>query len=296
MAARNNPGIGSTDISAILGLHPNRTAYDVWCDKHGLLDAVVEETNNRMRAGKRLEKVIAEWYGDETGQEVTWLDQTVQHPTRQWQTGTPDAIVRKASTGVDAKNVAVDQSRKWGQPGTAEVPDHIQIQCHWFLSLFDWARWDVALLLGGCDFRIYHIDRDEDLEATLLEAAERFWTDHILNKTPPPIDGSASARRYLLQRFPKQEDVLRPATDEEIELVYRIRDLKKQESALCNECSALENRLKELIGNSEGILVDRSKITWKWQKGSTYTVSREPTRVLRGFDHLGIAEGGREAA
>ena len=245
-------GVGGSDIAALVGLDPRRDAFAVYADKLGLVER--EEPTARMRMGKRLERVIAEAYGEETGQVIVWSDLTLCHPERTWQVYTVDAYVEIPAIGVlDAKNVSFDQSPLWGDAGTDQVPDWIACQCQWYCSGTGLPWCDVAALFGGYDLRIYRVNRDADIEETLLEVAERFWNQNVLKQVAPPIGHSDVANRYLRQRFPKNVSNIREATPDEINLML----LYKQARAVFTEAQArkieAENAVKEAIGSSDGL-------------------------------------------
>jgi len=53
---------------------------------------------------------------------------------------------------------------------------------------------DLAVLFGNCDFRIYHIERDLELETLLLEKAHQFWNDYVLSNIAPPAQTIADCQ------------------------------------------------------------------------------------------------------
>ena len=60
---------------------------------------------------------------------------------------------------------------------------------------------DVAVLLGGADFRVYHLHRDRTLEERLVELALQFHRDYVATDREPPPDGSDSMREYIASRY-----------------------------------------------------------------------------------------------
>ena len=60
--------IGGSDLGAIAGLNPYRTALDVYLDKTS--DDITEETSPAMRWGNFLEDVVAKAYSEDTGYDV----------------------------------------------------------------------------------------------------------------------------------------------------------------------------------------------------------------------------------
>lgn len=270
--AIRSQGIGGSEIAAIVGLDPRRDKFAVYAEKLGLVERA--EPSARMKWGKRLERVIAEAYGEETAQDVRWYDETIAREDRGWQVMTPDAFVWGPTNingvprmnpigGVDAKNISFDQAGLWGDSGTDIVPDHIALQCQWYMSASSLPWWDIAALFGGHDLRVYRLHFDSEIEAVLLGEAEEFWTKHVLAENPPPIGSSATAAEYLRQRFPKNREALRVATEHEAGLVARLKVAKDECFRVEAERVSLENEIKLAIGDADGLECALGKVTWR---------------------------------
>jgi predicted phage-related endonuclease len=273
-------GIGGSQIAALCGLDPRRDAFAVYAEVLRLVEP--EEPTPRMRMGKRLEKVIAEAYGEETGQCIVWHDHTAQHETRRWQVYTVDAFVYPAESiantnigpvGIlDSKNVALDQFPLWGEPGTDQVPDHIGLQAQWYCSGTGLPWCDIAALFGGNDLRIFRVTHDPEIEATLLEVAERFWHDNVLAEVPPPIGHSDTAARYLKQKFPRNVEHVREATPDEVMLLSRLKQEREVLAEAKARTAAVSNEVRETIGAADGIKDPvLGKVTWKRTKDTRGT-------------------------
>jgi predicted phage-related endonuclease len=265
-------GIGGSEIAAILGIDPRRDAFSVWADKLGMVGR--SAATGRMRWGKRIEQVIAEAYAEETHQPVVWFDETLHHPERTWQVYTPDAFVgidglyAPWAGGLDAKNVALDQINNWGEPGTDAVPEPIFCQCQWYCSGSELPWWDVAGLFGGNDLRIFRVNRDTEIEGALLEEGERFWRDHVLARVPPEPGSTPATVEALRQMFPRQTKDLRFATAEEAALLAELKQANERWDEANARCLTVENRLKYAIGESEGLIHQGWKLTWRKENDS----------------------------
>ena len=273
-------GIGGSDVAAVLGLDPRRSPFDVFLEKRG--EAPPFQQNNRTRWGTRLQKAIADGYAEETGRQVKWLDVGMRHPDREFHTGHPDAICipRAENRAVEVKNAGGDQLHRWGTRGTDDVPERAFFQGLWYMPLLQVTRIDYAVLFGGNDLGVYTQERDEELEATVIERVEKFWRDHVLAGVPPPISATETARDYLRSKFPRHVEEIRPATDEEAAnalLLRGVRNVVARQSKLEEE---LENRLKLSIGDAAGIEGEFGRITWKASKNATKT---EWELIARGF-------------
>jgi hypothetical protein len=129
----------------------------------------------------------------------------------------------------------------------------------------------VAALFGLDEFRSFRIHRDSEIEAMLLEGGEKFWRNHVLARVAPPIGISEAATDYLKQRFPRQVEMLRPATEEEEALVADYDQAHDIAETAEDRKKAAANALKEAIGEAEGLMSRIGKVTWKKDADSVGT-------------------------
>jgi putative phage-type endonuclease len=274
-------GIGGSDVAAILGMHPHKDAMAVFCEKTGLYKADLSN-NPRVQWGKRLERIIAEAYAEVSGRAVEWCDTTFRHPQRNFQLFTCDGLIPGNRRGLEVKTAGVDQAHAWGETGTDQVPEHYALQCHWYLSATDYEAWDIAVLIGGNDLRIFTIERDRELEQSLLVSADSWWTAHIEHRVPPAIDGGEGSSEYLKAKFPRNRAALREATEDEIALLTEYRatliDLDRAEQ----HRDKLQNFVKMRIAEAEGLKWDGGKVTWR------RTEDRSVTDWELVANHLGV--------
>jgi putative phage-type endonuclease len=273
-------GVGGSDVAAILGLDPKRSPFDVWLEKRGDAPAFVQ--NNRTRWGTRLQKAIADGYGEETGRQVRWLDTGMRHPERGFHTGHPDAICipHQEDRALEVKNAGADQLHRWGPRGTDEVPERAYFQGLWYMPLLQVTRIDFAVLFGGNDLGIYTVARDEDLEGTVIERVEKFWRDHVLANAPPEISATNTAKEYLRSRFPRHLEPLRLATEDEMLIAKMYHAANVNAERMEKRAEDLKMRLKLSIGEAAGLQGDGWQITYKASKNVTKT---EWESIARGF-------------
>lgn len=259
-------GVGSSDIAAIVGASPYAGPIDVWLSKTGRGAAGIE--TRPMRLGTKLEPIILSEFVEETGHEARLNRRLFVHATQPLVRATPDAFLLDGPAGVELKAPGLRMSGHWGRSWSDEYPEDYLAQVAWQMAATDRDEWFLAALLGGQDFRVFHIRRDRDLEAGLIEAAERFWRDYVVPDVCPPLDASEAARRYVESRFPAPIKQLRPATDEEIVLVSELAEIRSNIIALEDAEAAAITRLCERIGDAEGIQIKgQAKVSWKTRRG-----------------------------
>lgn len=255
-------GLGSSEVAAVCGLNPWRSAHDVWLLKRGLADDASEE-NVRTRMGLRVEAAIAEEYQLDTGAELAhWGTITGPEP---WMLATPDRSVFGARRLVEIKNVGWRSAFHWGSDDDA-IPDYYRPQVEWQMLVCDVDETDVAAWLGGSEFRIYRIKRNRALGDAIANVCRRFWFDNVLGNVPPAVDGSDGARRMLAKLYPANTKPMLVATAEANEIAERLVAAKADLSTVEEKKSYLENRLREAIGDADGMLGPDWKATHRADK------------------------------
>lgn len=95
------------------------------------------------------------------------------------------------------------------------------------------------------------------------DIAARFWRDHIERKVPPPADGSDSARDALSRLYPHDRRPLLTAAGEQVYLLENYRAARRQRDSAQVRLDAMENRVRELIGDAAGIEWPGGRILWR---------------------------------
>lgn len=263
-------GIGGSDIGAILGLSPWRSPIDVWRSK---VEGWQPDDSPALRRGRILEPAVCEFYRLEEGPSELLSVGTMRHPEHQLMLATPDRIA--VFQGGERRLLEVKTSRLgvqgWGEPGTDDIPSCYLAQVEWTLEVVGLDEADVAVLLGGDDFRVYRVRRNDEMVRIMRERAETFWMLYVQPKTPPPADASEGCEKWLKEHFPAERAPLRDATPEERRLVAALREVEGQAERLNTQVNELRNCLRASIGEAEGIEAQSFRVTWRKAKDSRRT-------------------------
>lgn len=256
--------IGASEIAMVLGLHPSKTALNLYAEK---VLGVRDEGTRFSRWGSKLEAVVAEAYMEETGIELVADQQTHVHPVHTCIGATPDYRQVGRSKLVECKTGDRFTADKWGEPGTDEVPQHYAAQAVQQMAVCDVDEIDIAVLLGGNDFRIYRLLRDRDVEAEVLARGVAFYTDHIVAQVPPPaVDGEA-ANEFVRLLYPRNaSEVMRQASTEEADSIKDLLVARQELKDAENAVALLESEIKGYIGEAAGLLCPFGTVTWKSAK------------------------------
>jgi putative phage-type endonuclease len=250
LAARRS-GIGGSDAAAVLGLSRWRSPLDVYLDKTG--EGGDTEDAPAMYWGRRLERVILEAYVEQTGLAVdapVGVYRMLRSSERPWQLYSPDGMA--SDRLIEIKTARTSEG--WGEPGTDEVPDDYAIQVQHGMAVTGLQRCDVAVLIGGSDFRVYTVERDDALIAHLIAAEAAFWA-RVERRDPPPPRTYAEATRMWGRSSPPRAPVY--ATDE-AEAAHRELVAVREQMATLTEreealraviCAELADKGDTLIGS-----------------------------------------------
>ena len=263
-------GITATDIRTLAGCYSyGRTAHDVWAAKVLGHDDFADTEATEL--GNALEPIVIPRLARKVGMHVLPVDPellTSAHPDHPTHIATPDALLaptrlHDVEATAQVKCVGLHDARDWGEAandvGDSEaIPEHVLVQDVWEAYVRRVALSFVGLFLGT-EIRAYRIVRTSaigELEEALIEVADRFWTDHVLTKTPPPVDGSEGAKRMVAARWPRNNGVVIPASREaeaEARAYFEARALKKQ----AEEAMALASqRLRMEVADGDGLKGD----------------------------------------
>jgi len=250
--------ITGTDIAAIVGLSRYSSPMSVFMDKVGLSEPFAD--NEPMRWGRTLEPVIAERYATDNGVEL----RKGEFISCGIFGGTPDYLAPERL--VEIKTAGYFAGRHWGEPGTDQVPEAYLCQVQWYLNLVDQEMADIAVLIGGQDYRTYTVVRNKTLIELLTASAETFWENHVVLQVPPAIDATDGSEAYLKAFFPRSRGNMLDATENTIALIHNLRRVKETAAKIDAEKRFLENQIKELIGDNDGIVGSDFKATWRSTK------------------------------
>lgn len=305
---RPNPRrIGGSDMAAILGVHPRKTAFDVWLR---IVEGVEMQAPTRaMAMGKAFERTIATEWARQREVLFDWLGTTIDIEDRPWQRISPDGKIRGYAHPVigpritcapvppqglrlvgDVKRYRWDRDNL-GEPGTDQIGPYELVQVTTYVEALRHIgdEIDGGLLvvhdLFDDEFHDFPVPFSTELGELIVSDAEKFWRDHVMSKKAPPISGSYTAMKWLERRFPKEDKKkIREASAEELALALRMRDLMREHKRSEAELDVIKNRLRELMGDAAKIHGDWGSISWTTTKAHERpAVSIKEGRTLRPY-------------
>lgn len=256
-------GIGGSDIAKIVGQSRWGGAMDVFLEKIGQSAPLVE--TEAMHWGITLEDAVAKEYAHRTGRKVRRSNQTIRHEDFDWRMAHIDrkvvTLASEPTRGLECKTAGSFASADFGEPGTDQVPPDYALQCMWYLGVTGWDVWDLAVLIGGNTFRIYTIQRDDELIELLWTAADSFWENNVLAKEPPAVDGSESTKRYLEGKHTDPEDEI-PMSDELYGFALHYENLSRTIKDAGVARDLVGNKIRDALNGKGKARRDNAKVAW----------------------------------
>lgn len=253
-------GIGGSDVAAILGLSKWKTPLDVFNDKTGESAPEEQEDNASMEWGRRLEPVIRDKYAEATGFKVAKPDLMLVSDEHPFMIADVDGI---AEDGRILECKTARTARDWGEEGMDEIPEYYQTQVQHYMAVTGAAACDVAVLIGGSDFRIYTVKRDQELIDILIKEESKFWNEHVV----PGIAPSPMTLAETESAYPASNGQSREASPEiESDLSDLVRAEREMNEAK-SRVSELRAKVQAFMGENEKLLLNGTAVaTWKSSK------------------------------
>lgn len=263
--------IGGSDIGCILGLSPYKTPLDIFLDK--TTDVIDESMSEAAYWGIMFENSVALEYSKRTGLKVEKPAGLIRHPEHKFLAANIDrwAIDEHADNKIfvlECKTAGIHKSKEWGEEGTNEIPQLYLCQVAYYAAICDVPRIDIAVLIGGQDFRIYTYLKDREFEDKLIRGACAFWHNYVLKGIAP----NASNLEDITTLYPKSNG-LAIKVDEQIAVdIEELKSIKAQEKALIMSKAILETKIKNRIGENEILVNEVGEVLASWKSGQARKV------------------------
>lgn len=286
--ALRKTGIGGSDIAAICGHNKYKGAYDIWLQKTGLATEEQEQSQSAY-FGSLLEETVAKEFQKRTGMKVQRINGTIIDGIRianvdrfivnpaisrnvRWFNG---AVT--TDTLLECKTAGAYTAGRWGESQEnlilkglpcppAQMPLEYLCQVQWYLGITGCQTAYLAVLIGGQDFRIYRIERDQDAIDWLFEKADRFWVANVMAEQPPEPTNAAEADTI----WNKDNGSTIEADNATAAAYGDLISLKAQKRQIEDQIEEKETILKLHMRDNQVLTINGDKAaTWKTGERST---------------------------
>lgn len=255
-------GLGGSDITAILGLSEYKTPYAVWEEK---VLGVIPPENEFMKAGKKLEHVVAEYYEEATGETTTKPEENKIYCLNDNPIicGTPDRLLDEAVLELKTTQHFITADN---------FPTEWLLQGQWYAGILNKNYCINAWLTRGAFFDYRKTEFDKELFETLIESGTDWWNKYVVKNIKPEPVNSQDIIRMFKDKLTGNSVVLKSELLPELET---LRELKNQKKQIEEKEKNLEENIKMIMRDNE-YLVDsdnRTLATWKQNAKGTRTFS-----------------------
>lgn len=259
-------GLGSSDAAVAVGLSPYKCPLSLWLEKTGRKEPDNISQKEAVLWGIELEPLLAQVYAKRTGFKVRRVNAVLQHPEHLFMLANLDREIVGHPDGpgiLEIKTASYHSAPQWEEG----VPVAYQCQVLHQLAVTGHAWAEVAVLIGGQDFRIYRIERDEEKIRDLTEREAQFWHQVTHDQQPEP-DGSEDAGSALAWLFPRDDGETVDLSDspEFNQLFGELLHLREHKEEVELRESQIKQRLQATLGEATAGLFADGKITWKRSK------------------------------
>lgn len=253
-------GLTGSDVAAVLGLHPYKSALEVYAEKIGL---DVDDGGRASEAalwGQLFEPVILDEYARRTGRRVVHSGELLQSHERAWFLVTPDALQPEGPNmppwavghGL-AECKTTGQGEKWFE----EIPAHVQVQTQ-HQMLVSGVLWLTIPWLPFPERELQWVDvaPHREFQAMLRDKCDEFW-GRVLQRRPPDPDGSDSARRAILAMNPRLDDEVIEFDESGVRIADELEMINGALKELEARKDLINNRVLHTLGDQKaGVLPD----------------------------------------
>lgn len=252
-------GIGGSDVGAILGVNKYKTAFQVYIEKTEILSEVNEQSEAAYW-GDQFEDIVAKEFEKRTGKKVRRDRKHYKHSEHPFMLANIDRRIVGENAILECKTANQYLASEWKDD---EIPASYLLQVQHYICVTNADKAYIACLIGGQKFIWKEIKRDDELIEIIIKAEKDFWK-LVEDKTPPALDGSSAAEKYLKERFKDVQEGTKVALDSEYkEIIKEYLNLKEQIKELEQQSNCLENSLKLKIGDNEAGYIDKFLVNWK---------------------------------
>lgn len=260
-------GIGGSDVAAIAGLDPWKSAFAVYLDKVGM--APPDEDSEQAYWGRELEPFVVRRYERDTGRHAIDFPFLLRSRTHSFALANLDRLSAPTADSppdrvVEAKTTSAFNPTFADGDDVDALPDRVAVQGFHYLGVTGYDECDVAVLVGGQRFRLYRITRDDELIGNLMKLEADFW-QQVLDRVPPTPDAaSLELLANLYEVKPDSVVQLDEHADRVAELTRRRQSAKEQIKELKREADDAQAQLCALLGENEvGTIAGSPAVTWK---------------------------------
>ena len=284
--------ITSTDVAALFGMSPYKTAFELWHEKKAG-EVVRRPENDRMKWGKRLEATVAAGIADDMGWVIRPMKEYVRVPESRIGSSFDFRILDPAgsmdSTGssdalLEIKTVDFLAFRDgWTiEDEFIEAPAHIELQVQHQMLVSGLKRAYIGVLVGGNRIEVIERLADEEVHRAILGKVREFWRSIDANTPPPPVMPDDAEAVIRLHQYAEPGKLLDARGDQSLATLlheYSLLAAAKRDAE--EQMKVRKADILQRIGDAEKVLADGYTISAGIVGPTEVSYTREAYRNFR---------------
>ena len=255
----DNPSIGASMSSSILGYNPWQSAVDVWdqlIHPNGGID-----DNLAMYLGREMEPIVKKLFMDKTALKVLNDNKIRIDDKHEFLTTNLDGVVVGEGIPVEYKTTA--------KPWDGDIPDHYFVQLqHQMMVTESPSIYFCSLSMGfRKQFIVERYNRNDKFIDELRDKLVTFWNENVVKGIPPEPKSISDAKKVFNNIDPESV-----ATIDDYTVVTELRALKETRAELDRQVNEKQLEIMKIIGDKETLVntAGFELVTWKKSKPTTY--------------------------
>lgn len=261
--------IGGSEAGALIGLNEHETPYTLWAKKTGRIPEFAGNVTTRV--GAYLEELVAKMFSEETGKRVRKKNRVIVNDAYPFACADVDRIIVGEQALLEIKTTnSIPVMRK---TRAGEYPSTWYCQMTHYLAVTGFERAYLAVLVGGREFLIFTLERDQAEIDALMEAEEKFWK-LVQDDTPPEMDGNERTSEALREVYETVTEEEEADLGEREVLLEEYRNLLKVREGYGKRMEQIKQILMQELGSRESGTCGRFRVVWKPQRRETISVEK----------------------
>ena len=282
LESRRSVGISASNVPAVLGSSPFKSALALWGWYQGMIPD--SEETDQMRWGNRLESIVGKVVADEL--ELGFLEdqRLLQSSLHELVLATPDCWYIHPDGTLELGEIKTVKTYDFWEDG---IPQHVndQVQAQLFVTGCPRAR--IAVFFRAEARHHYAVIERNDrwIKHVMLPGLEKFW-DLVQTNVPPEADSSDSTDAAIRKMWPRPTRNKPITLPNEILSVHDALEEAREELSRANakqkaakkKKRGLENKIKALMGVHEIALIEGTNLVY------TNELTEVAERVSAGYN------------
>ena len=263
MDRKDLKGIGSSDISSILGINPFKTPLMLWSEKTGQVEPKDLSDNQAVEWGTRLERTVSKKFSDDHNVKLIAYKRRFVHPKYDFLSCELDNIIAGTDEIVEIKTVNAWAWKSWEKPD--DLPSYVIAQVMFALGISGRKVAHVACLCGGQKYIEKRFEFDQEMFDDMVSKAVKFW--QMVNDKEAPMTMSAD-NDTILDLYPESNDQIQQIEEFNVRIAHR-QELKMHIDKMKDEVADIDAAIKQSIGDNLGLSTSKYVVKWNPQVRSS---------------------------